>query len=297
MQICGKKWLIEGKLIRIARLDAEGFDSVEDPEAASEALRECGARVDIFTFIQNLSQTSPKYPYRMEWDNLAALRVSTFDDWMKHQIDFRARNKVRKAAKNGVEVREVALNEDLIKGISAIYNESPIRQGKRFWHYGKDLETLRRMKATFADRSTFVGAFLDGVLIGFIKLVTNEDKTQAGFMHILSMIQHRDKAPTNALIAQAVQLCADRGIPHLWYANFYYGKKREDGLAEFKRSNGFRKVDLPRYYIPLTLLGRMALRAGVHHQAREWIPEPVAAMYRRMRIRWYAKQFPGFENS
>ena len=44
-----------------------------------------GTRIDLFTFIQKLSDTSPKYGYPMEWDNMAALRVSSFDDWMKHQ--------------------------------------------------------------------------------------------------------------------------------------------------------------------------------------------------------------------
>src|SRR5271165_2327263 len=104
MQICDKEILIEGKLIRIARLDAEGYDFVEHPEMALLDLRKGEARIDIFTFIQKLSDTSPKYRHPMEWDNFAALRVSTFEDWMTHQIDFKVRNKVRKAAKNGVVV-------------------------------------------------------------------------------------------------------------------------------------------------------------------------------------------------
>ncbi len=145
MEICGKKALIEGKLIRIARLDAEGYDFLEDPEAAIGALRTSQARADLFTFTQKLSDTSPKYSYPMEWDNMAALRVCTFDDWMAKQIDFKARNKARKAIKNGVVVREVLVDEDFVRGISTIYNESPIRQGKPFWHYEKDIEAVRRM--------------------------------------------------------------------------------------------------------------------------------------------------------
>src|SRR5207249_444053 len=126
---------------------------------------------------------------------------------------------VRKAAKNGVDVREAPFDDGFVRRISAIYNESPIRQGKRFWHYQKDLDAVRRMNATFMDRSIFIGAFYQENLIGFVKMVTNEDATQAGLMQIVSMLQYRDKAPTNALIAQAVRSCADRGIPHLWYAN------------------------------------------------------------------------------
>jgi hypothetical protein len=297
MEVRGKEIRFRGKLVRVAFIDAEGYQFLEEPEPALSALRNYRMGADLFTFIQKLSDTSPKYSYFLEWDNMAALRVSTFDDWMKHQIDFKVRNKVRKAEKNGVTVREVPLDDALVRGISAIYNESPVRQGKRFWHFGKDLEGVRRMNATFLDRSIFIGAFYQENLIGFIKLVSDEDQGQAGLMQIIAMIQHRDKAATNALIAQAVRSCADRQISHLWYANFSYGKKERDSLADFKRYNGFQKVEVPRYYIPLTLAGRAALRLGLHHTAAELVPEPLAANYRKIRRFWYARRFPGLENA
>lgn len=297
MELCGKAIRIDGKLVRIGYLDGEGYQFLEDPEVGLQALRKSGSRIDLFTFIQKLSDASPKYNYPMEWDNLAVLRISTFNDWMTHQINFKVRNKIRKAEKNGMIVREVPFDDALVRGIHAVYNESPIRQGKRFWHYGEDLETIRRIKATFLERSIFIGAFFEDSLIGFVKLVANEDGTQAGLMHILSMIQHRDKAPTNALIAQAVRSCAERGIPNLWYANFSYGRKQRDSLADFKRYNGFQRIELPRYYVPLTAAGRIALRLDLHHSIADRIPEPVAATYRRIRSLWYTKRFPGFEGA
>jgi len=297
MEVCGKEVRIRGRLIRIAFLDAEGYQFLEDPEAALRVLRSSATRADLFTFVQRLSDSAPKYGYPMERDNIAALRVTGFDDWMKNQIDFKARNKVRKAGKNGVVLREVPFDDDLIKGISAVYNESPIRQGKRFWHYGKDLDTVRKMTATFLEQSTFIGAFLDGNMIGFVKLVSDESGSQAGLMHIVSMIQHRDKAPTNALIAEAVRSCAERQISYLWYANFSYGRKQSDSLADFKRNNGFKRFEPPRYYVPLTVAGKIALRLGLHHSASDWIPEGIAAGYRRVRSFWYARRFPGFNNA
>lgn len=297
LEIKGKEIRVKGKLIRIAFLDGEGYQFLEDPEAALDHLRNSGISIDLFTFVQKLSETSPRYSYPMESDNMAVLPVSTFDNWMAHQINFKVRNKVRKAAKNGIVVREIPFDDALIQGISAIYNESPIRQGRKFPHYGKGFESLRRMKATFLDRSVFIGAFLENNLVGFIKLVANEDWSQAGLLHILSMIRHRDKAPTNALIAQAVRSCADRGIPYLWYANLSYGKKQRDSLAEFKLQNGFQKVEVPRYYVPITLLGRVALRLGLHHEIIDQIPEPVAATYRKIRSFWYTKRFSGLENA
>ena len=50
-------------------------------------------------------------------------------------------------------------------------------------------------------------------VIGFAKLVPDEDHQQAALMQILSMVSHRDKSPTNALIAQAVRSCAERRNP------------------------------------------------------------------------------------
>ena len=58
---------------------------------------------------------------------------------------------------------------------------------------------------------------------------------QAGMMHIVSMIRHRDKAPTNALVAEAVRSCANRGISFFGAAsNFAYGKKERSSLSDFK---------------------------------------------------------------
>ena len=296
MEIFGKAIRMRGKLARIAYLDGEGYEFLDSPEEALEALRGSGRRIDLFTFIQMLSEPSPKYTYPMEWDNFAALRISTFDDWMA-RLRPRMRTMVRKTERDGVLVREVPFDDALIRAIHAIYNETPIRQGRRFWHYGKDLEAVRKVSATFLDRSMFIGAFFQGNLIGFAKLVSDEDRTQAGLMHILSRIDQRDKAPTNALIAQAVRSCAERQIKYLWYANFAYGKREHDSLAEFKRRNAFEKVDVPRYYVPLTAVGRMALRLGLHHRLIDRIPAPVAVAYRSIRKSWYARRFAGLENA
>ena len=126
MKIGGKDIHVSGGVIRIARLAAERYEFLEDPEAGVQALRDCGTRIDIFTFIQKLSNTSPAHCYPMEWDNLAALPVSSFDHWLKRQISPSARNKVRRAEAKGVVVREVAFDDALVQGISAIYDECQI---------------------------------------------------------------------------------------------------------------------------------------------------------------------------
>ncbi|HSZ18509.1 MAG TPA: hypothetical protein VK770_01885 [Candidatus Acidoferrum sp.] len=291
MNVCGREIRVHGRLIRIARLDAEKYHFLEDPQPLLDGLRKCGTRVDLFTFMQRVQETEPKYSYPMEWDNFAALPVSTFDHWWNKQLGFKARNKAKQAEKKGVVIREVPFDDALLHGIWKIYNECPVRQGRPFSHYGKNLETVRREEATYLDSSVFIAAFLGDEIIGFIKMVSDETRSQAGLMNIVSMIQHRDKAPTNALVAQAVRSCADRGISHLVYANFAYGKKQPDSVADFKERNGFLQINVPRYFVPLTAIGRAALRLRLHHPLVDLVPEPLVAKLRGYRNAWYGRKF------
>ena len=119
-----------GRLFRIARLDGDKYKFLDNPEPILVGLRKSDTRVDLFTFMQKLPDSTPKYTYPMEMDNLAALPVSTFDNWWNEQIGFKARNKAKQAAKKGVVVREVAFDDALARGIWEIYNESPVRQGQ-----------------------------------------------------------------------------------------------------------------------------------------------------------------------
>jgi hypothetical protein len=292
MRVCGKEIKVTGRLVRIARLDADKYQFLEDdPEQVLDGLRNSGVRVDLFTFMQRLPDTTPKYKYPMEWDNFAALPVSTFENWWMKQLGFKARNKAKQAEKKGVVLREVPFSDELARGIWEIYNECPIRQGRRFQHYGKDLQTVYREEATYLDSSVFIGAFLGEKLIGFVKLVTDETRTQAGLMNIVSLIRQRDKAPSNALVAEAVRACASRGIPYLVYSNFAYGKKQSDGLSDFKERNAFQRIDVPRYYVPLTRLGSAVFRLGLHHRMVDYFPERLSAKLRDIRNAWYDRKF------
>ena len=291
MNVRGKDLVIEGRLIRIARLAHERFEFLDDPSLAVAALREVRSGIDLFTFLPTLPPVSPEYEYPMEWDNVAALSISTFEQWWNHQIDAKTRNMVRRAEKKGLVVREVPFDDALARGIWEIYNECPLRQGRIFPHYGKDLDAVHRMSATFLDVSIFIGAYLDDKLIGFMKLTWDDARSQAAVMHIIAMVAHRDKAPTNALIAQAVKSCADRGILFIAYSRFSYGAKQRDSLSDFKESNGFQRVNLPRYYVPLSRIGAIAFRLGLHRNALDYIPEPLLEKLRVVRDVWYKRKF------
>jgi hypothetical protein len=281
---------VEGRMIRIARLDGEKYRFLDDPTPIVEGLRAQKKRVDLFTFMQRLPETQPKYSYQMEWDNFAALPITTFEHWWTKQIGFKARNKAKQAEKHGVVLREIPFSEELVRGIWEIYNETPVRQGKRFPHYGMTLEQVQRYAATFLDDSVFIGAFVQDKIIGFVKLTIDETRTQAGLMHIVSKISERDKAPTNALVAQAVRSCADRGIAYLVYSNFAYGKKQSDSLSDFKERNGFERIDIPRYYVPLTALGSAAYRMGYHRRLTDILPESYLAKLREIRNAWHSRK-------
>jgi hypothetical protein len=291
MKICGSDIMIRGRLVRIAHPDGDKYTFPEDPERLIAELRKSRKRIDIFTFMQKLPETSPRYPYPAETDNLAVLEVTTFENWWNNQIRSYPRNRARQAAKRGVVMREVPFGEELIEGIRGIYNETPVRQGKRFPHYGMTVERAREYAGTFLDRSIYIGAFVGDTMIGFIKLSMDESRTQACLVHILSMVEHKDKAPTNALIAEAVRKCAELKVPYLVYEHFTYARKVGDSLTHFKEVNGFQRVDVPRYYVPLTPLGRLALRYDLHRPLAERIPESLAAKIREWRRVWYGRRF------
>ena len=276
VQICHRTVVLTGKRIRTAQIkDEEVVEgvSVEDPELFIAKLKQSELRGDIFTFTQRPPDTSPKYGYHHEWNNWAAIPITSFKNWWENRLPQESRKNVRRAAKRGVTVRLAPFDDDLVKGIHSIYNETPVRQGKRFWHFGKDLETVRWGLETYLDRSTFIGAYWNQELIGFLKMVRVNG---VGLLfHILSMNAHYDKRPMNALIAKAVEFCEQQGISHFIYGQFLYGNKHQSSLLEFKRRNGFEQINFPRYYVPLTLKGELFVRLKLYRGLVGLLPAPI----------------------
>jgi Acetyltransferase (GNAT) domain len=283
MEVDNKRILIEGEIPRIARLEQEWYEDVEDPRTLINRLRKSEPRPDIFTFWQRLPDTEPKYSYPMELDSIAALPIKSYSLWWEKQIDRKARNKIRKAQKNGVVVKPATFDDRFVRGITSIFNETPIRQGRHYLHYGKDFETIKRQFSRFLFREEIFGAYLGEELVGFIMLAYAENYAYLG--QIISKIAHRDLAPNNLLLAKAVERCAEKGVPYLVYALWL-----EDSLGDFKRSNGFQKFDLPRYYVPLTGKGKLALKLGLHRGWKEAVPKPLRKPLKKLRRRWYDLQ-------
>jgi hypothetical protein len=187
-------------------------------------------------------------------------------------------------------VRPVSFDDDLVRGIKAIYDETPFRQGRRFPHYGKDLETVRRENSSYIERSQFIGAFLNEQLIGFIKMVFTGNS--ARIMQILSMNAHFDKNPANALLSAAVETCSQRQVAHFIYGQYVYGNKLSSSITEFKRRNGFQQILLPRYYMPMTARGRAAVSLGLHRGISAMLPESAITFLLDTRSYVYERLLP-----
>lgn len=264
---------VQGKWVRTASIEDEEWVE-EDPSKKAQALiskmTEHGALADIFTFAQRIGDSEVRHKYPFDWDNYAVIPITTFDEWWNNRLPQETRKNVRRAQKRGLEVRQATFDDALVDGISAIYNETPIRQGRKFWHYGKPLEAVRKENSTYLDRAVFLGAYVGEELIGFLKFVCVG--RVASLMQILSKEAHQDKRPTNALLAEAVNACVHRNASHLVYGKYQYGNKSGSALAEFKKRNGFEKLDYPRYFVPLTMRGRAYIALRLHRGLHDWLP-------------------------
>jgi hypothetical protein len=265
--------------LRVASLEEEWFEDVRDPELAIDGLRRCTPAPDLFTFWQRIPDVQPHYSYHHEWESLAVVPITTYEEWWNKRVKGTTRNMVRKSQKAGVELCEAEFDDAFVSGMVDIFNETPVRQGRPFWHYGKNFETVKRQFSRFLFRETLIGAYLKDELIGFVMLA---DAGRFGILgQFISKLQHRDKATNNALIAKTVEVCVQRRLPYLSYTDW-----RDTSLVDFKRYNGFQEMRVPRYFVPLTAKGRIALSLGLHRGWKAMLPAQVVAPLKKLRRSW-----------
>jgi hypothetical protein len=281
-EIAGRLVVTEGRIIKTARLAHEWLEDLDHPGAFIQQLRMSNIRADFFTFWQRLPELQPKYPFLQEKDSVAAVSLVDYDHWWNNQINSKTRNLVRKAEKSGVQIRVVPFDDQLVRGITDIFNETPLRQGRRFPHFGKDHAQVKKDMAKELDQSLFLGAFFDGELIGFIKLLDAGNYSMA--VEIISKIKHRDKSPQNALLAFAIKVCCERYVAYLVYSRWIGGS-----LGDFKRHNGFEKFDLPRYVVPLSVKGQLLVRLHIYPFLRKQrIPPKLHQVAKSLRSKMYS---------
>lgn len=298
IEVGGRNVICTGGWLRIARIHDEPFmlgEPVPDPELFLQALRSWAVRPDIFQFAQKLTDPKPKHGYHLEWDNFAVLEITTYDDWLKLQAKKDVKENLRRARREGVEARVCEYTDDFVRGIKSLYDETPIRQGRPFWHHNKEFAKVKAENGTYLERSEYIGAFFENELIGFIKMVYVGDYAKT--MQVISKDKYFHKRPTNALIAKAVETCAAKGIRFFNYGQYEYPGKKENSLTEFKARHGFGRVDFPRYYVPLTWKGRIYLGLGLHRGLKRLIPTPVLNWLLKLRARAHRGKAPAAAQS
>jgi len=280
--------VIQGRVLKVAEIFDEYWlekRHVPDPLKVIAELRASGHVPDLFTFSQRVPDTEPRYEFPMGWSNYAVIPLSTYDHWLKKQVASMTKRNIQSSGKRGVEVRDCAFDDDYVRGIMSIYNETAIRQGRKFWHYGKDFSSVQKENGTYAKRSLFLAAFFEGQMIGYMKIVLDEET--AAIMQILSKMEFYDKRPNNALMAAGVRKCCSRGIKHLLYEKYVYEGKPDSSLTEYKRSSGFVRIDVPQYFVPLTAKGSLALRLGLNRNQKDKLPYWLTSRLIALRTKWY----------
>ena len=283
VNLLGRTFVVDGGVITRASLEDEWFEDIDDVQAVVAAFKhDVAATPDLLTFWQRMPDVQARHDFHLEWEEIAVLPIQSYEHWWKNQIKPRVRNQIRKAEREGLVVKEVPYDDEFVKGMTAIFNESPVRQGRPFWHYGKSFDTVKSQFARYVHRERMIGAYFEGELVGFIMLANAGRFGITG--QIISSLKHRDKSPNNALIAKAVEVCAQQGLGYLIYLFW-----SEDSLAEFKRRCGFEPVRVPRYWVPLTWKGRAVLALGLHKGWKARIPSGLKAQLKELRRRWYER--------
>lgn len=279
-----------GKWLKVAVIHDEDFleAELEDPELCAKRLKEQrshGLRADIFTFTQKIPATLPKFSYPMEWDSVAAVRTTSFKEWWEG-LPQESRKNVRRSQKCGVRVVVKQLDDDLVRGIVDLNNDSPLRQGRPFVHYGKTFDQVKKDQLSFLDRSDYVCAYFENELIGFLKMAYSGEV--ASIVQVLPRASHHDKRPANALIAKAVERCEAKGVSYLTYGMFNYGNKRDSTLRQFKVRNGFEEILMPRFYVPLTGWGRLCIKLKLYRGLIGILPYRISRVALSARAKWYS---------
>jgi len=231
---------------------------------------------DVFTWWQRYPDVIPRYRFPMVWDNMAVCEFESYEDWWRN-VGKKTRNMVRKAIKSGVKVEVVKPNIDFFEGVTRIYNETPIRQGKYFKHYGSSLEdVLRKFRDWLDEKNVYIGAYWQGELVGFVHLILTDKYCLLS--QILSYLKHRDKAVNYALISEAVRYCSNTPTKRI-----VYYKMERGSLGIFKKNVGFKKRFVPRYFIPLSRKGQIFIKLNLYklpYTYSENIPNMLKQVFR-----------------
>jgi hypothetical protein len=229
--------------------------------------------VDLFTFIDRsfLINNPAKDNLFTDLEPMALLTINTYDKWQA-TITHNARWQTKKARKMGLTSQIVQVDDAFLKSAQKIYNETPVRQGRRYTGYGLSLDYLRN-KYSIMDNSEIIGVFYQNEMIGLMWIGFGD--RVAAVKSFVSLLSYRNKYPNDLLIDSAVQRCLERGYNYLTYWNMGYNP----GLDFFKKSHGFKVFKVPRYYFPITSKGELALKLNMYRPLDRTIPKRIVQAF------------------
>lgn len=276
----------QGRWVKTARVHDEAWlaSELDSPEDCLRQLRLQRPKPDLFSFVHMPPVRQAEFPYHHESDSIAVVPLNDFKQWWEG-LPQETRKNVRRAERRGVRVETKPFTDKLVAELVQLNNSSSVRQGRRYTHFGKSFEEVKRDHASFLDRSTFFCAYFEGQLIGFIKLVRRGQI--ASILNILTNEKHSDKRPANALMEAVVRHCFQEGLNSLTYGYFHYGNKRDTSITEFKIRHGFVEILVPRYFIPLTLIGKAYMALGLHRGIIGILPGELLKFGVALRAKWY----------
>ena len=191
-------------------------------------------------------------------------REKSFEDVWMNEFSKHARNRARKAEKEGVGIREIKAFEDWISDMHLCNMSSFYRQKRypRYPHSEKDafLAYLNKHKEVLQDSYRVYGAFFRERLIGYTATVQFNKSIVIGLMMSLSEFLY--KCPNNALLTYLITHACENDFAWTFYAfdRVSYRSKRPSllsSLIKFKFDHGFREYPMRIYSLGLTHAGRV----------------------------------------
>ena len=243
------------------------LEHIYDIEPRRELLRKLKSQgADLFTFIQRsfLDCDTKEYGFFSNFETIGLLKINSYSEWLK-SIAKSARRYVRKGYK-GLKVKLADVDEEFIENALKIYNETPVRQGRKYSGFGLSEADLWTKFSDMRD-SEILGAYAEKQLIGLL-WISYGDRV-AAFRSYLSLIKYRNRYPNNALLAESVQRCCAKGYHFLTYGNMGY----IPSLDFFKSAHGFRRYPVPRFYVPLSTKGQLAIKLKMYRSVEHSLPQ------------------------
>jgi len=194
-------------------------------------------------------------------------RNATFEDVWKHLFKKKAREKVRKARREGVRVIEIATEHNIHRWIEDIYdcNLSALqRQGRQGAypdsHKEVYLSELIADKGRLGRYFRIYGAIYNGHLIAY--WIVHEYNKLMEVTKAMSHTRFLNKCPNDALVAYAINRACDRGYDLLEYgldrvAQTWKASSLHSSLFKFKAKFGFKEIPISIFRLGLTNRGKI----------------------------------------